>query len=81
MYELATRGPRDLGAMEVARSKPLTARVVLRAKQPKGRKHRNRQGAPACNSNSRKNAQPESQPWLLVASPSLKLSAQQLITL
>jgi hypothetical protein len=35
MHELAALGPRDFGAMEVARSKPLTARVVLRAKPPK----------------------------------------------
>lgn len=81
MYALATRKPRDFGAMEVARSNPLTARVVLHAKPPKGRKHRNRQGVPARNSNSRKNAQRESEPWLLVASPSLMLSARQLITL
>jgi hypothetical protein len=81
MYGLATRGPRDFGAMEIARSKPLTSRVVLHAKPAKGRKHRNRQGVPPRNSNSRKNAQRESEPWLLVASPSLKLSARQLIAL
>lgn len=81
MYALATGGPRDFGTMEVARSNPLTARVVLHAKPPKGRKHHNRQGAPARNSNSRKNAQRESEPWLLVASPSLMLNARQLVTL
>ena len=81
MYASATRRPRDLGSMDVARSSPLTARVVLHAKPPKGRQHRNRQGVPARNSNSRKNAQRESEPWLLVASPSLALSARQLITL
>ena len=81
MYELATRSPRDFGLMHTVRSEPLTARVVLHAKPPKGRKHRNRQGAPARNSNSRKNAQRESEPWLLMASPSLTLSARQLITL
>jgi hypothetical protein len=71
MYALATRRPRDFGSMDIARSNLLTARVVLHAKPPKGRKHRNRQGALARNSNSRKNAQRESEPWLLVASPSL----------
>lgn len=81
MYALAARRPRDFGSMDIARSNPLTARVVLHAKPPKGRKHHNRQGAPARNSNSRKNAQRESEPWLLVASPSLTLSARQLITL
>jgi len=43
----------DYGAMEVARSKPLTSRVVVHAKPPKGCKHRKRQGIPARNSNSR----------------------------
>ncbi|HEY0198705.1 MAG TPA: IS4 family transposase [Rhodanobacter sp.] len=81
MYELATRAPRDFGLMHTVRAEPLTARVVLHAKPPKGRKHRNRQGVPARNSNSRKNAQRESEPWLLVASPSLALSARQLMTL
>ena len=81
MYALAARRPRDFGLMNIARSNPLTARVVLHAKPPKGRKHRNRQGLPARNSNSRKNAQRESEPWLLVASPSLRLSARQLIML
>lgn len=74
-------GRATLASWEVARSKPLTSRVVLHAKPPKGRKHRNRQGVPARNFNSRKHAQRQSEPWLLVASPSLTLSARQLITL
>ena len=81
MYELARRAPRDFGLMEVVRGTPLNARVVLHAKPPQGRKHRNRQGVPARNSNSRKNAQREREPWLLMASPSLALSARQLVTL
>ena len=81
VYALAARKPRDFGVMEVARSKPLTSRVVLHAKAPKGRKHRNRQGLPARNSNSRQNAKRESEPWLLVASPSLTFSARQLIAI
>lgn len=81
MYAMATRKPRDFGLMDIARSNPLMARVVLHAKPAKGRKHHNREGVPARNSSSRKNAQRESEPWLLVASPSLTLSARQLITL
>lgn len=81
MYQLARRTPRDCGQMEIARSHPLSAHVVLHAKPPRGRKHRNRQGLPARNSNSRKNAQREREPWLLIASPSLKLSARQLVKL
>lgn len=81
MYALARKAPRDFGAMHVARSNPLTSRVVLHAKPPKGRKHCNRQGVPARNSNSRQNARRESEPWLLVASPSLPFTARQLITI
>lgn len=81
MYELAKQAPRDFGLMEIVRSAPWTARVVLHAKPSQGRKHRNRQGVPARNSNSRKNAQREREPWLLMAAPSLQLSARQLVTL
>lgn len=81
MYEQATRKTRDFGLMEVTRSRPITAHIVLHAKPPKGRKDRNRRGVPARNSNSRKSAQREREPWLLLASPSLKLSPGQLVTL
>jgi hypothetical protein len=81
MYALATQAPRDFGQMEIVRGKPLSAHVVLHAKPPQGRKHRSRQGVPARNSNSRKNAQREREPWLLMASPSLTLNARQLVTL
>lgn len=81
MYALAEQAPRDFGLMEIVRSAPLTARVVLHAKPPKGRKHRNQHGATARNSNSRKIAQREREPWLLMASPDLPLSARQLVAL
>lgn len=81
MYALATRKARDFGLMDVTRSRPITAHVVLHAKPAKGRKDRNRRGVPARNSNSRKSAQREREPWLLMASPDLQLSARQLIAL
>jgi hypothetical protein len=81
MYALTKQAPRDFGLMQIVRSAPLTARVVLHAKPPKGRKHRNQRGVPARNSYSRKNAQREREPWLLMASPSLSLNAHQLVTL
>ncbi len=81
MYTLAKRPPHDFGLMDVARSVPLTARVVLHAKPPQGRKHHNQQGVPARNSYSRQHARREREPWLLMASPNLKLSARQLIAL
>ncbi len=55
--------------MDVARSLPITACIVLHGKPPKGRKHRNRQGVPARNSNSRKSARRGGELWLLMASP------------
>jgi len=81
MYELAQAQPRDCGPMRIARSNALTARVVLHAKPAKGRKHRNRQGVPARNSQSRQHARREREPWLLIAQPSLQLGARQLIKL
>ena len=68
-----------MGAYAKLRGAPLTARVVLHAKPPKGRKHRTRQHQLARNSHSRKNALRESEPWLLVASPSLAITARQLV--
>ncbi len=81
LYALVRRTPRDLGAMEAVRDRPLVAHVVLHAKPARGRKHRNRRGLPARDSKSRKNARRESEPWLLMASPSLHLNARQLVTL
>lgn len=57
IYALARQTPRDFGQMEIARSHPLSARVVLHAKPPQGRKYRNQQGLPARSSDSRNHAQ------------------------
>lgn len=81
VYALATRASRDLGLMHTVRSEPYPCRMVIHAKPAKGRKHRNRQGIPARNANSRTMAQRESEPWLLIASPALTLNARQLVTL
>ena len=81
MYEQYMGKTRDFGLMDVTRSRPFPARVVLHGKSPKGRKDRNRQGVPARNSNSRKSAAREREPWILIASPGLKLSMRQVVTL
>lgn len=60
---------------------PLTTRVVLHAKPPETRKHPQSARSAARNSNSPKRARRESEPWLLVMSPALSLSARQLIAL
>lgn len=81
MYEQYMGKTRDFGLMDITRSAPFSARVVLHGKPPQGRKDRNRQGAPARNSNSRKSANREREPWILITSPELKLSMRQAVTL
>jgi hypothetical protein len=81
MYEQYMGKTRDFGLMDITRSNAFKARVVLHGKPPKGRKDRNRQGVLARNSNSRKSAKREREPWILIASPELKLGARQVVTL
>lgn len=78
---LEGNGTRDLGLMDTVQSKPWPARVVLHRKAAHGRKHRNLKGEVTRSSHSRKSAAREREPWLLVAAPSLDLSARQLVTL
>lgn len=81
MYEQHMGKTRDFELMNITRGAPFTARVVLHGKPPQGRKDRNRQGLPARNSNSRKSAKREREPWILIASPELTLSMRQVVTL
>ncbi|MBB4730449.1 hypothetical protein FHT16_000343 [Xanthomonas arboricola] len=82
LHVLASPTPRELPLMQTNRSDPLDCRLVVYGKMPKGRKHRTRQGKVARNSNSRKAARRESEPWLIVCSPELSApSARQLVKL
>lgn len=82
LHVLATQTPQELPLMQTNRSDPISCRLVVYGKAPKGRKHRNRLGEVARNSNSRKAAAREREPWLIVASPSLEApSARQLVNL
>lgn len=74
-------GTRDMGHMDTVRDRPWPCRVVIHRKCGKGRKHRNLNGEPARTTSSRKIAARYREPWLLVASPDLKLSARQLVKL
>lgn len=72
LYARATAKPARLGEVVWARSNPMPAFLVLvrpprRGRQAVGRKGQSRQSA-----QSRKNARRENEPWLLVASDSLK---------
>lgn len=82
LYELLDGcGTRDMGQMDTVRDQPWTCRVVIHRKHGKGRKHRNLDGQPARTSSSRKVAARYREPWLLVASPSLQLSARRMVNL
>jgi hypothetical protein len=81
LYALATSRPQDLGEVEIARYRPLLARLVLYRKVPKGRKHRTQLGEVARSKASRKAAAREREPWLIVASPQLTISPQQMVKL
>lgn len=76
LYQLVIAKPRDLGLMEIVRTRPLACRMVLHAKPLKGSKQRTRHGVPARSAHSRKNARRQREPWLLLA-----LSARQIVAL
>ena len=81
LHALAGPAPRDLGLMDVAYSQVFPARLVVHGKPARGRAHRTRYGQIARNSHSRKSADREREPWLLMASPEIDLKAHQLVAL
>lgn len=82
LHVLASRAARELPLMQANQSDPISCRLVVYAKSPRGRKHRTEQGDVARNSYSRKAAAREREPWLIVASPGLSsASARQLVNL
>jgi hypothetical protein len=72
LYAKATRKPKLLGLAHWVRSNPLTGQLVTFFRLPKGRKQLTVQKRQAKSGYSRKQAKREKEPWLLVASPSLK---------
>lgn len=72
LYPQATGTPQDLGEHGITRANPVTGRLALFRKSPKNRRHFNCYGKVARNSNSRKSAQREREPWLIAASVSLR---------
>lgn len=67
--------------MDIVRDRSWVCRVVIHRNWSKGRKHRNLNEEPARTTSSRKIAARYREPWLLVASPNLQLSARQLVKL
>lgn len=81
LYDLAGSHPRDLGLFDVVRGAPLTARLVLHAKPPKGRHRKTCAGDVARSKQSRANASREREPWLLMMSPRLSVTAAEAVRL
>jgi len=81
LYALAGSRHLDLGVMHAVRYAPLVCRLIVHAKPAQGRKRLTRQGSVAHNTNSLKHAQREKEPWLLMASPELTLTAAQIVAL
>ncbi len=82
LYALATARVQDLGTTEWVQRSPLTGRLVLIRQSAAGRKDRTLSGAPRRSARSRGQAKGNSEPWLLIASPSLQgFSAKQIVRL
>ena len=71
LYAKATKKACDLGMMDYVRNHPLTCRMVLVKRAPKGRHMKTVNGVRAQSSQSGKHAKAQVEPWLLAASCSL----------
>ena len=67
LYAQASARPRALGALWLPRSEPFLTRAYLYRKAPKGRTHRTCDGRRRVGHGSRKYADREREPWLLVS--------------
>lgn len=81
LYQRATAKAQDLGLYHTVRNNGLACRLALIKNLPKQRKCRYASGKEARNSQKRKIAACNREPWLLSASPELTLSAAALVKL
>lgn len=72
LFARATAEPRDLGVLQMIRSRPVAGRMVLYRKPPQGRQKITRHGQRAPSKHSEVCARREREPWLLCASGSLE---------
>lgn len=80
LYPLAKVRPQDLGPAQWVRHAPLTGRLVVVRQRKAGRQHRALSGRRRQSHHSRTNAKRAREPWLLIASSSLRpYSARQLV--
>src|SRR5690606_5701273 len=82
LYSLATPTAQSLGYAQWVRSAPLRGRLVLVRHRAKGRHDKTLGGHKRRSALSRKHAKRVKEPWLLIASPSLRArTAKQLVRL
>lgn len=67
LFQQASAVPQALGSVQIAESNPLTTRMVLYHRPPKGRRHRNKRGQVSQGGHSRAMAQRHKEPWVLVS--------------
>lgn len=79
LYQLVIGAPRNLGLFDVVQSRPLTARLILHARVPRGRHHRRLNGQRARCKSSLSAARREREPWILACSPGLEITAAQAV--
>lgn len=68
LYQQATRKPKIIGDVVLAKSNEIACRLVLVKKRKKNRKHKNRNGNRTNNNASNRCAKRELEPWLLATS-------------
>ena len=71
LYAKAGRQAKDLGQFQYVRCNPVTCRLVLIKKKPKGRHHTTVHKKRTRSAHSKKQARAHKEPWLLAASPQL----------
>ncbi|MCA1773449.1 MAG: IS4 family transposase [Halomonas sp.] len=82
LFQQATSIPCALGAVQIARSNPLTTQMVLYHQPPKGRKDRNKRGKVSQGSASRTIARRQEEPWVLVSNlPSHATLAKKVVAI
>lgn len=81
LYAKATSQAKDLGPFQYVRNRPIACRLVLIKKKARGRRHTTLQGVRRTGSQSRKQARGNKEPWLLIVSPRLTMSADAVVAI
>lgn len=82
LFQQARSVPQALGSVQITESNPLTTRMVLYHRPPKGRQHRNKRGQVSQGGHSRAMAQRQKEPWVLVSNlPERSTLAEKLVAI